>query len=46
MVQTRYKLTNAELFLRFYSEQRIGSKRYYEETRELEKWQSKIWPEY
>jgi len=49
MVQTKCKLNNAELFLRlFYIQSKeimIWNKKYYEETRELEKWQSEISPE-
>ena len=39
IIQTKCKLNNAELFLKLHSEQRnsVGNKRYYEETRELEK---------
>jgi len=48
MVKTKCKLNNAELFVKlFYIQSKeIGNKKYYEETRELEKWQSKILPEY
>jgi len=44
MVQTKCKLNN-ELFLKlFYSihSKEIGKKKYYKETRELEKWQGEI----
>jgi len=39
MVQTKCKLNNAELFFKLFYIQRkeIGNKKYYEETRELEK---------
>jgi len=48
MAKTKCKLNNAELFVKlFYIQSKeIGNKKYYEETRELEKWQSKILPEY
>ena len=49
MMQTKCKLNNAELFLDlFYDIQsnETANKKYREETRELEKWQSEIWPEY
>jgi len=41
MVQTKCKLNN-ELFLNllYIQSKEIGNKKYYEETRELEKWQS------
>ena len=47
MVQTKCKLNNTELFLKLFHIQskEIGNK-YYEETTELEKWQSEISPEY
>ena len=47
MVQTKCKLNNTELFLKLFHIQckEIGNK-YYEETTELEKWQSEILPEY
>jgi len=47
-VQTKWKLYNVELFLKlFYIQSKeIGNKKHYEETRELEKWQSEISPEY
>ena len=46
MVQIKFKLNNAELFLKLFKIQseEIGNKKYYEETRELEKWQSDISP--
>ena len=48
IVQTKCKLNNIELFLKpFYIQSKeIGNKRYYEEIRGLEKWQSEILPEY
>ena len=48
MVQTKCKLNNTELFLKLLHIQcqEIGNNKYYEETTELEKWQSKISPEY
>jgi len=48
IVPTKCKLNNAELFVKmFYIQSKdIGNKKYYEETRELEKWQSEISPEY
>ena len=48
MVQTKCKLNNIELFLKLFHIQskEIGNNKYYEETRELEKWQSEISPEY
>ena len=47
MLPTKCKLHNTELFLKLFHIQRneIGNK-YYEETTELEKWQSEISPEY
>jgi len=41
MVQTKCKLNN-ELFLNllYIQSKEIGNKKYYEETRELEEWQS------
>ena len=47
MVQTKYKLNNTELFLKLFYIQckEIGNK-YYDETTEVEKWQSEISPEY
>jgi len=40
-------LNGAELFLKLYyiQSKEIGNKRYYEKTKELEKWQSEISPE-
>ena len=48
MVQTKCKLNNTELFLKLLHIQykEIGNNKYYEETTELEKWQSEISPEY
>ena len=48
MVQTKCKLNNIELFLKLFNIQckEIGNNKYYEETTELEKWQSEISPEY
>ena len=48
MVQTKCKLNNTELFLKLIHIQskEIGNSKYYEETRELEKWQSEISPEF
>ena len=48
MVQTKCKLNNTELFLKVLHIQckEIGNNKYYEETTELEKWQSEISPEY
>ena len=48
MVQTKCKLYNTELFLKLFHIQRrkIGNNKHYEETTELEKWQSEISPEY
>jgi len=48
MVQTKCKLNNAELFLKlFYIQTKeIENKKYYEETRKTEKWQSENSPEY
>ena len=48
MVQTKCKLNNTELFLKLFHIQykEIGNSKYYEETTELEKWQSEILPEY
>ena len=42
MVQTKCKLNNTELFLKLFHIQckEIGNNKYYEETTELEKWQS------
>jgi len=43
MVQTKCKLNN-ELFLKLFNihSKEIGNKKYYEESREPEKWQSEI----
>ena len=48
MVQTKCKLNNTELFLKLLHIQckEIGNNKYYEETRELEKWESEISSEY
>ena len=50
MVQTwaKCKLNNTELFLKlFYIQSKeIGNRKYYEETKKLEKWQSENSPEY
>ena len=48
MVQTKCKLNNNELFLELFHIQcrEIGDNKHYEETTELEKWQSEISPEY
>ena len=50
IVQTEcnFKLNNPELILKlFYIQSKeIGNKKYYEKTRELEKWQCEISPEY
>ena len=48
MVQTKYKLNNTELFLKLFHIQskEIGNNKCYEETTELEKWQSEISPEH
>ena len=48
MVQTKCKLNITELFLeRFHIQSNeIENNKYYEETAELEKWQSEISPEY
>ena len=48
MVQAKCKLNNTELFLKLFHIQckEIGNNKYYEETTELEKWQSEISPEY
>ena len=47
MVQTKCKLNNTELFLELFHVQckEIGNE-YYDETTEVEKWQSEILPEY
>ena len=44
MVQTKCKLNNTELFLKLFHIQNkeIGNNKYYEETTELEKWQSEM----
>ena len=48
MVQTKCKLNNTELFLKLFHIQcrEIGYNKHYEETTDLEKWQSEISPEY
>ena len=48
MVQTKCKLNNTELFLKLFHIQskEIGNNKCYEETTELEKWQSEISPEH
>ena len=47
MVQIKCKLNNTELFLKLFHIQckEIGNNKYYEETTELEKWQSEIPPD-
>ena len=44
MVQTKCKLNNTEVFLKLFHIQckEIGNNKYYEKTRELEKWQSDV----
>ena len=48
MMQTKCKLNNTELFLKLFHIpcREIGNNKHYEETTELEKWQSEISPEY
>jgi len=48
MLQTKCKLNNTELFLKLFHIQgkEIGNSKCYEETTELEKWQSEISPEH
>ena len=48
MVQTKCKLNNTVLFLKMHHIQskETGNNKYYEDTTELEKWQSEISPEY
>ena len=48
MAQTKCKLNNTELFLKLFHIQckEIGNNKYYEETTEVENWQSDIAPEY
>ena len=46
MVQTKCKLNNTVLFLKLYHIQSKEIGKYYEDTTELEKWQSEISPEY
>ena len=48
MMQTKCKLHNTELFLKLFHIQcrENGNNKHYEETTELEKWQSEISPEY
>ena len=48
MLQTKCKLNNTELFLKLFHIQskEIGNNKCCEETKELEKWQSKISPEH
>ena len=48
MVQAKCKLNNDALFpkLFYIQSKEIGNKKYYEETTELEKWQSESSPEY
>ena len=51
VMQTKCKLNNTDLFLKlqklFHIQcKEIGNSKYYEETTELEKWQSEILPEY
>jgi len=47
-MKTKCKLNNVELCLKpFYIQSKeTGNRKYYEEARELEKWQSEISPEY
>ena len=44
MVQTKCKLNSTEIFLKLFHIQckEIGNNKYYEETTELEKWQSDV----
>ena len=44
----KMQIDNTELFLKLFHIQckEIGNNKYYEETTELEKWQSEILPEY
>jgi len=48
MLQSKYKLNNTELFLKLFHIQskEIGNNKSYEETAELEIWQSEISPEH
>jgi len=48
MLQTKSKLNNTELFLKLFHilSKEIGNNNCYEETTELEKWQSEISPEH
>jgi len=48
MMQTKCKLHNTELFLKLFHIQskENGNNKCYEETTELEKWQSEISPEH
>ena len=48
MLQTKYRLNNTELFLELFHIQskEIGNNKCYEETTELEIWQSEISPEH
>jgi len=48
MVQTKCKLDNSKLFLKLFHIQskEIGNNKSYEETRNIEKWQSEILPEH
>ena len=47
MVQTKCKLNNTALYKLFHIQcKEIGNNKYYEETTELEKWQTDISPEY
>ena len=49
MVQTKCKLNNTELFLKLsivIQCREMGNNKHYEETTELEKWQTEISPEY
>ena len=48
MVQTKCKLNSTELLFKLFHIQskETGNNKYYEETTELEKWQSEISPEH
>ena len=48
IVQTKCELNNTELFLKLFHIQckEIRNNKYYEETTELDEWQSEISPEY
>jgi len=47
-MQAKCKLNNVGLFLKlfYFQSKETGNKKYYEERRELQKWQSGILPEY